>query len=466
MKRFLPIAIFAFLFSIVSTAIGCAEVPKPSINNKETQVPSLKGRAVSLNVLQSRLKEAEKKGATPKELLHLAGLKRITGYVVDRPNRDLILVGLLDNSLPSLYTEDFVVALRNAVRKYAERRGNTIIYSHPGCSIDPDPKTMKRLDAARRQIFSLSSYEKIEKELQKWHKICRSPQHVRVLGIPFNTRFAWAMVKADYDMKRLVDGFDTLKISGFSSLPDMTLDLVKRDVIQGRPVSVSLSSLNRFWFYPGENRYLEDKGVVTIERCQVLLLTEAEYSARGGRIVGSGRADPLAHRFCEIFTAKYADVARQRSIYAELENLFRFVALAKILKFKSAPNEAGIDLNYLLERFQVAQTPVSQQLPGRSNVKEFKHRQDVPGGYRIAQLWIPTCGGVGININVSRNNFMTATTGDLAELSALIMNTRPSPDALFWDFSRPPKRVKYERDKGSSHAFVFKRPGNKDYPNI
>jgi hypothetical protein len=187
---------------------------------------------------------------------------------------------------------------------------------------------------------------------------------------------------------------------------------------------------------------------------------------RGGRTVGSGRADPLANRFCEIFTAKYAEVARQRPIYIELENLFRFVALAKILKFKSAHHEAGLDLTYLMERFPVPQTSVNQQLPGRSNVKHFKHREDVAGGYRIAQLWIPTCGGVGISINVSQNNFMTATTGDLAELRALVMNTRPSPDALFWDFSRPPKRVKYDREK-----FIFQRSAlrlegnNKDYPD-
>lgn len=442
--RFSKIAFVLFLFLLIP-GISCkepvktstkqkSEAPQPAIEKKETQAPTFQGRAVSLKVLQNRLKACQEKGSCPDELLQLAGLKRIVGYVVDVPNHDIILLGQVDDTLPSLYLENFVIAVRNAWLKYATRKGNTIYYSNPGCSIDPSPRVREQLDVTKRDIFRSSSVDQIEKRIQRWHEVCRSPQQVRVLGIPFNTRFAWVMVKADYDMKNLVDGSDSLNIPGFISLTDMSLEIAKSDIIQGKPVSIPLSSMNRFWFYPGKNGYREDERVVTIDQCPVVLLSEEEYLTKKGGITGTGRPDPLANRFCEIFTSKYAEVAKQRPLYIELENLFRFVALAKIINFKSAHNEAGLDMTYLLEHFPVPQTSVSQHLPGRSNVKDFRHEQDIPGGRRTAMLWLPSCGGVGINISVSQSNFVKDTTGSLLAVKATVLKARPSPEALSWDF--------------------------------
>jgi len=346
--------------------------------------------------------------------------------------------------LPSIYTEDFVIALRNTWLKYATRKGNTIYYSNPGCSIDPSPQVMKELDVIGKKIFRSSSPAVVEKYIKEWHQRCQSPQQVVVLGIPFHTRFAWVMVKGDYDMKQLVDGSDSLNLPGFISLTDMTLEIAKSDIIQGKPVSIPLSSMNRFWFYPGKNEYREDERVVTIDQCPVVLLSEEEYLTKKGGITGTGRPDPLANRFCEIFTSKYAEVAKQRPIYIELENLFRFVALAKIMNFKSAHNEAGLDLIYLLEHFPVPQTSVSEHLPGRSNVKDFRHEQDIPGGRRTAMLWLPSCGGVGINISARQSNFVKDTTGSLLAVKATVLKARPSADALSWDFPLMWK-VKFEQ---------------------
>lgn len=391
-----------------------------------------KGRAVSLKVLQERVKPCVAKGKCPENILELCGLKKICGFVIDEKNRDLVLVGKVDATSPPLYLEDFVIALRNGWWKYAPLRGNTYYYSAPGCSIDPNPETIQRLQRVGSRVLSGSG--EMENTLQKWHTICGESQTVRVLGIPFDTNFAKITVDADYYMKRLVNGSVSLGIEGFESLTDMTLYKAREDVIQGRPISTPLSCLNRFWFFPGENRYVEDKGVVLIKRCQVKLLTEEEFLTKTGKVAGSGRANPLALTFSEKFTAKYKQISQTKPIYTELESLFRFVALAKVMRHKDAPSEAGVNFDYLLNRYPVRRTHVNRTLPGLSHVKGFEHRRDFPGGYQIARLSLPSCGGVSIDIRISKANFVRDKRGELSQLREVVLKARPSPDALSWDF--------------------------------
>jgi hypothetical protein len=393
-----------------------------------------KVRAVSLKVLQERVNACQNKGGCSEDLLQLAGLKKITGYVVDGKNRDLILIGSNDRNLPPLYLEDFVVALKNVWLNYAIKKGNTFYYSDPGCSIDPNPLVIQRLQRIGEGIFGSSSEELILRGIKEWNQVCPSPQKVRVLGIPFDNRFASVMVKADYDMKKLVDGSEKLNIPGFISLTDLTLKKAKEDIQNKREISLAVSSMNRFWFSPGENRYKEDKGVIIIEKSPVVLLTEEEHLNRKGEITGKNRPDPLAHQFCEMFTSKYQEIAKENPIYTDLENLFHWVALAKILKFKSALAEANLDLSYLLDHYPIPQTKVSPQLPGRSNVKEFKHEKDLSRGrHQTVQFWLPTCGGVGMNLKVDQSNFIKETTTKIVLMKTTIIKSRPSTETLFWD---------------------------------
>ena len=426
MRRF-GMCLVTLLLALFMAAVTLAT------DHKQQPRQPFKGRAVSLKVLQERVKRCMAKRKCPENILELCGLKKICGFVIDEKNRDLILVGKVDTTFsPPLYLEGFVIALRNAWWKYAPLKGNTYYYSAPGCSIDPNPKTIQRLQQVGRGILSGSG--EMQNTLRKWHTICGEHQKVRVLGIPFDSRFAKITVDADYYMKRLVNGSVSLAIDGFESLTDMTLSKAKEDVIQNRPISIPLSCLNRFWFFPGENRYVEDKGVILIKRCQVKLLTEEEFLTKRGQVAGSGRANPLAQTFSENFTAKYEQISRTKPIYTELESLFRFVALAKIMKYQDVPSEAGLNLNYLLNRYRVRRTHVNRTLPGLSHVKGFEHRRDYPGGYQIARLSLPSCGGVSIDIRISKANFVRDKTGTLFELRQAVLTARSSPDSLYWHF--------------------------------
>jgi hypothetical protein len=400
MKRDVRMQIFIWLFLLAFSwglSGSWAAVSGQSQSVEMTPPEPEKVRAVSMKALQRQLRVHQEERTQPtKELLQFAGLKKVIGYLVDDTNNDLILFGSIDPNRPPLYVEDFVIALRNAWFDYTVLGGNTLVYSHPGCSIDPNPETSQRLMQVGQQVVRVPSFDQVQKALEDWERICQEPQTVRVMGIPFNTRFAKVMVKADYDMKLLVDGSDSLDVPGFASLTDMKLNEIRVALQQGQPISLSIS-MNRFWFFPGPNFYEESPGIVWVKQCPVNLLTEEMYISQTGNLLQGHHADPLAKEFAEGFSVLYSKVAEERPIYAELENLFRFVALAKILKFKLAEIP---DITYLLEAFRVLQTPVDSHLPGRSAVKEFQHRQEVPGGYQIAQLWLPSCGGVGIEIQV------------------------------------------------------------------
>ena len=443
MKRLLSSVWIIILFAVVFMTVLSCEVKEPTTTDKikgsqttEKGKAVIKGngRAISLRVLQEKVKDCISDGTCPENILQLGGIKKITGYVIDKKNRDLILIGNVDDTSPALYLEDFMIALRNTWMKYAELKGNTYYYSNPGCSIDPDASVLKALQQAGDKIFNNPDPADVQKNLNEWHSICGQHQQVQVFGIPHDTRFSEIMVEADYYMKRLVDGSVTLDIEGFTSLTDMALSTIREDIAQGRQISIPLVSLNRFWFYPGKNSFLEDEGVIFINRSDVKLLNEEEFLTKKGEMVGTGRPDPLAQRFAENFSAKYAPIAEQKPIYAELEGLFRFVALARIIKYKKAISEAGINLDYLLNECPIQNIHVNRTLPGISNIKEFTHKSETRGGYSVLYLWLPSCGGVSIDLKITENNISKDGSGRMARMRNAVLSARQSYHSLFWDF--------------------------------
>ena len=392
-------------------------------------------RAISLSVLQEKLKDAHGDSAYPKEFLRLTGMTRVIGYIVDGANRDLILFGEIEAGIPPLYLDDFVVALRNTWLKYADLKDNLYYYLAPYCSIEPDLNAVENLKNIGSRISEGSDSQSVEQAIEEWRQTCGSPQSVQIKGIPFNSHFASVLVKADYDMKRLAVGSDSTNISGFASLSDMTLEKAEHDLVQKGSVSIDSSIGNRFWFYPGEVLFLEHEGIIEIDVCRIDLLSGKSYLSKSGKIAGEGKTSELAEAFARRFTAKYADLADERPIYIEFENLFHILALSKGIKFKSSPEKAAIDLGFLLDQYRVSGTSMGKHLPGVPNVKKFDHRVGNQGNSQIAKVWIPFCGGVSMNMKVDRKNFKWDNTGKLSRLRDEALSARPGPDALFWDFS-------------------------------
>ena len=423
---------------------GLAALLIATVSELPTPVLGEATHAVSLRRLAEELQTCLGNRSCPRSLLELDGLRVIDGYIVDPEDGDVVLVGRRDSALPPLLTEDFVVALRNAWMRYVERRGNRMLYSSPGCSIDPDPLVMLELDGIASRVIGGDREQ--EKE---WERVCKKPQQVRVLGMPFDTHFAKVLVQADYDMKSQVDGSDPLGIPGLQSLPAMTLAQIRRDIEADRPISVPSSSMNRFWFYPGDNVWEEGDGVVLIRESPVTLLSNQTLVNARNQMVDSVERDLLAEEFAANFTRHFDDLADQRQIYRQLEGLFRFVALAKILeaRVRSTPAEAA--LGYYLDTFPVARTEVPTQLPGRPHADGFELHRAVAGGVEVVSLRLPSCGGVEIDIEAESNNFRPAQGDELRQLQDRVLDGKRASRSVGWQIAgaarspRPRRRTEH-----------------------
>ena len=403
-------------------------------------------RAVSLSVLESVVQSAPSA-----EAARLCGITRVSGYVVDKRGHDIILFGKVDPAYPPIYLEDFIVALRNSRMAYATRKGHTYYYAPPGCSIDPDPKVLRELQRIGDKISNTSDLDERRNILDEWQSAGHRPQKVRVLGVPFYTHFAKVMVDADYYMKRLVNGSVDLGISGFPSLMDMSIGVSKKAMQSGEG-SAPENSLNRFWFCPGESSYEEENGTFTLTSCRVKLLTEHEFLSVNGQLAGSGRTDPLAQRFAESFSAHYAAIAAARPIYKELEGLFRFVALARLMKENNSFAAAGNRLPYLTSQCRIASTPVWTLVPGLTNCRELSDTREVADGHVEMQGLYVSCGGVSMDVHPKRvKTVRTAKTPKTARTAkatgarktssaparkapSKIIQARKSAKSLYWDF--------------------------------
>ena len=423
-RRILPLAIVILALgmgTLAAIAYGAAPPARPA------------RVAVSLRELQNAIVD-ETRGRSPgKEIAELGGMTRPLGYLIDKETHDLILFGEKDASAPAVFLDDFTVALRNAWLKYARREGGTVYYSDPGCSIDPPPKVIQDLGRLGEEINSAGSTKETDEFIRDWGRICKSPQTVKVVGVPFDSRFGMVMVMADYELKRLVDGSDSLKAKAFWSLTDTTLGRFRSSMQSGANVALTLSFVNRFWFCPGDVVYGKDSEVTVIEQCPIRLLTEEQYQAEGEKLKGRGHAEPLAKAFADNFGRLYDTVAKERPIYRELESLFRLVAIAKMMEYAHAPDAAGIDLGLLLDKHEVASIRVERTLPGRSNVKKFSHREYKDNGYVERHVWLPSCGGVSMEIKPGRAEIQR-DKANLLSLAKSIKHKRPNRQSVTWEF--------------------------------
>ncbi len=426
--RQLPARPMTILVVLSMTLCGAAT---PQGNNRNRRA-----MAVSLRELARRSAQCQSAGGCPAEILHIAGLKLVTGFLRDDQGQDLILLGESNPDLPSLWLEDLVVALRSAWFKYAERRGNSILYTAPGCSIDPNPEVLTQLQSLAQAAMQAGTPQAARETLQRWNEICAGGQKVRVLGVPFDSHMASVMVAADYKLKNIVNGSQPLQIPHFPDLSEMTMREATRRLKNGQATSLSMSVLTRFWFSPHEISVEEDEGAVWIKRCRVGLLTEEEHF-QGATNPSAGGFQALPKEFANRFGRRFEEIAEVDPIYAELAGLFRFALLAQVLKLK-APTATETLLQPLLSGLELSHQQVPSVLPGRPSSRESSSREEIPGGYREAFLWLPSCGGVDMGVTLTDKDFRPNLAGDLRRQRELVLASRPSPDSLAWDYPSPP----------------------------
>jgi hypothetical protein len=405
---------------------ACAPAPWPAVARDD--------HPISLKRLEAELRVCQPKGTCTAGSRTLYGITRIAGYLADVENHDIILFGADEPGLPALHVEDLAVALRNAAHRYVIKKDGQLFVSDPAVSIDPDPDVVRRLGSIVAPGLDMGNGEALERQLAAWCSTCELPQGVRVMGIPFDSRFASILVSADYLMKRIADGSAPLK--SLEGLADAQMRKSKEEALAGRLSPAALSSLTRFWFHPGQHPYLEGDGQdAWLIRSDVILLNEAETATPDGRIVSTGKIDPASRAFACSFSRHFPELASAASpypVYAELAALYRWSALAHLLVQQGAFEAASYTPGFLLEGLVVPEVKVPRTLRGVATVKAWDHVQTNGRTRQQIMLRLPSCGGVSMEFDRKTLVPVRDTSGKLRRLRSAVLASRPTPLAISW----------------------------------
>lgn len=328
-------------------------------------------RAVSLRQLSESLAAG---GST-----RLEGLTRLDGYIVDKETHDIIVWGLSERDQPDLQVQDLVVALRSAHGRYTMRRGVVDYIVSPLVSIDPDVVVLRQL---REIDFLLPDGKKRHSEM------CKSPQTVRVEGMPRNSRAAKVLIEADYRMKMVTQGTVNLPIQ--SPFPSSFPARVARWREEATEGAASRAFNTRYWFQPGQFSYQVSPEVDTVfvDRAQVVLNDEDQF-LKDDALVTSGEIDDISRAFTCAWTDRMEDVYKAEPIWRDMHNIFRHFAVARIMRDRDAFSQANFPGEFLLDRYVLPTVDVPGILPGLGRVEEYEQYR---GGSTI-RLAYQVCGG-------------------------------------------------------------------------
>jgi hypothetical protein len=217
---------------------------------------------------------------------------------------------------------------------------------------------------------------------------------------------------------------------------DRSLASMVRAVRAGQPPPAALPAISRFWFHIGQGSptFRESAGILWIDTCAIVLLTERQMAAADGTLRDAGGESPATRTFAADFSAGYAKAAEAAPIYADLENLFRLSALLRALALKNPNPLATSDLNFdLRECPYLRETPMPDVLPGLVNMKQA---QTIVGTNEYTFRPI-VCGGVSMDMAVAPRQFRAETAGELAGLRTAVLQDRPARPAVSWALRVP-----------------------------
>jgi hypothetical protein len=272
----------------------------------------------------------------------LAGLSKVEYLLVYPDSGEIVLAGpaagwyrdgegrivSTANGRPVLQLDDLIVLLRHAF-------GSVEPF---GCSIDPRPQNLERLqEFLRGQNRPLKPGER-----DKWASTMRDLaglQDIRVFGIDPRTRVAQIMVEADYRMKLVGMGLEE-GTPGVKSY----LDSIEVDA-QGQ---VPPMSVLRWWFTMNYDavQSTESHDAFAWVGNGVQVLSENQLLAAQGKRIGTGKSEELNTRFAESFTREFSALSEKYPIYAELQNVFDLALVCALLQSQDLPGQVGWQMSH------------------------------------------------------------------------------------------------------------------------
>ncbi|MEI7660697.1 MAG: DUF1598 domain-containing protein [Bacteroidota bacterium] len=401
---------FAGLFLLTMFATSCRT------DSGEPRMVEIKGEYICISLHQyfTELNQLISSGKpAPEELDSLFGMSWLSGYVIDSVKNDIILVGRCDKLRPAYHAEDMFVSYQNVFDSV----------SAPYCSLDPNP----------RNIMRVNEFLKNESvDFETTIKNCQAAiggQEIVVGGVPRNSRYARTMIYADYDMKKISQGL--LKVNGINSY----LDLSMKDTVKKHGQAPNMS---RFWLHIKESteeekfpNYLENEGIVFVNECPVVVLTEKQRISADGKLKDDTlREDTVARAFATGMSNAYPKLALQNQLFAELENMFRLQACFLAMKYKNALQVSKTDLSMVSGFHLVSGNEMPDSLPGLVNFKTTQRKTQQKDGSTIHQNLYLVMGGVSQEMTLTEMSlYYTKTIENPAEM---ILKSRPKPGSIYW----------------------------------
>jgi len=386
-----------------SLQVECPSEPQAQVMRPRPQ------RAVSLRQLSAALAAGGP--------ARLEGMTRVDGYVIQQENQDVVLWGLAERGQAELHVADLVVALRAAHKRYLERRNGVDYIITPLISIDPNPEVFQRLRALR---VTDPAHQRKHAEL------CRTPQKVRIEGMPRHTRLAKVLVDADYRMKMVAQGTVVLPISSpFPAADKVRYAKWREDALAERPIEGAHNT--RYWFEAGRFSYQYDADTVFLDSTQIVLRDE-DQRLNPGALVASGRTDAITRAFACAWSERMEDTFRAEPIWRDMHDIFRLFALARVIADRNAFAQASLSGEMLLDRYQVPHVEVPAALPGLGRWDESEERNAAGTGTTRYGGWI--CGGV--SVGFARPLEAKPDAGETKVSGRIVLASRRDANAITW----------------------------------
>lgn len=345
-------------------------------------------RSVSLRHVEEAVQKLHQTGERlPADLEHMAGLTRIQYVVFDPASKDVFLLGPAEgwkqlatgevvgeaSQRPVLHLEDLIAALRYA---FSENKPDGFI----GCSIDPTPEGAARYAAYMNRLGQMDRSR--IKPIFAGMEQAMGPQAVRLFGVDSSSRFALAMLAADYRLKRIALGHDPSPAPGVTNYLDLTAK-------KFRP---GPQKQHRWWFEAKYDAILETPDHLAFELVGQGVEVVSAPAIPGQEDAATKQASsPEAEEFARLFTRHFSAVAEKQPIFAELQNLIALAVVAELIAEKQRQPER--DSHWKPTHFLDAKAcplreyRVPKHVPSLANYRLIRNRHwliSISGGVKIS----------------------------------------------------------------------------------
>jgi len=397
------------------------------VNNDTIGIEAYSGEYICISLdryFETLQAIVEKEGPVPEKINNLYGLSWLEGFLYDESLQEIILIGKTIKERPVFHAEDLIVNFHNVTDSICA----------PYCSLDPYPENVLRFKEQMNKMLT-------EGDIQTFDSHVIGGQKIVTGGVPRNSGHAKTMVFADYDLKKISQGL--LEIKEIRSCLDISESLSDE---------INRNTFSRFWLCIDSiddmkrplPSFVQSNGLVLIDKCPVIVLTEEQVADEKGRLSDDKAAkNIISETFAAECSEKYSLLASENNLFAGLENLFRLQACLRAIA------EAGMlqnseKLKTIINNMTVnTEDSMPESLPGLVNytITETKNQR----------RFFVVAGGVDQYLKIMPTNFRKKTS--LSRLAREIKKTRPSGDAVYWETTIQVKK------KGFLDHFKVKETG-------